>query len=202
MAGRDPEQGSPGSTPKLCLGQPLSLDPLPGRSVTQSWVHSRLHGPLSAPSRGVHLVSGALASPYSLLSTCLSLSISFLSSWVVYWFLSVHLSLSVCPSLSFSLCLPGFPLSLSVHLLSLCLLPGFFFFTSLASSLLQICFPPGCHTVFLSTWLLAVSRCCLYLTLSTSPASLSNSSLPFSLSLCSHCLWAHPPLSPIFPCPL
>ena len=42
-------------------------------------------------------------------------------------FLSICLSMSVCPSLSlsFSLCQPVLPSSLSVHLISLCLLTGF-----------------------------------------------------------------------------
>ena len=116
-------------------------------------------------------------------------------------FLSVHLSPSVCPSLSFSL-------SACISFLSLCpsavSLPAPWFLLLLCISRLlpslglpptRLSHRPSVHMAPVCLSVLSV------LPLSTSPASLCPTAVSLSLLLCSHCLWAHPSLSPISPWP-
>lgn len=130
-------RGAPFPAPLLscALGKMLSLEPPPGHSLPQSWIHTTF-----CSISGVHLPFGALASLYSsvhlLHSVCLSFCVgppvflyaplSYHFGFVACFFLSVGLSTSVYPSLSlpFSLCLPVPPAPLC-HLSSFCLLPGF-----------------------------------------------------------------------------
>lgn len=113
-----PLQSCASGSPSAWIPCEAQVSPSPGSSLTPSY-HFLLHPGVSTWLWGPWLLHNPL-------STCLSLSTSCLSGCACQ-FLSICLSMSVCPSLSlsFSLCQPVLPSSLSVHLISLCLLTGF-----------------------------------------------------------------------------
>lgn len=113
-----PLQSCASGSPSAWIPCEAKFSPSPGSSFTPSY-HFLLHPGVSTWLWGPWLLHNPL-------STCLPLSTSCLSGCACQ-FLSICLSMSVCSSLSlsFSLCQPVLPSSLSVHLISLCLLTGF-----------------------------------------------------------------------------
>lgn len=105
-------RGAPLPAPLLscALGKMLSLEPTPGHSLPQSWVHTTFCStsgcPLAFWGPGFSVL---LCPPASLClpafpcgSTCLSLSTSFLSFWVCCLFLPLCRSVHECLPISFS----------------------------------------------------------------------------------------------------
>ena len=191
-----PLQSCASGSPSAWIPCEAKVSPSPGSSLTPTY-HFLLHPGVSTWLWGPWLL-------HTPLSTCLSLSTSFLSFWVCLP-VSVNLSVYECLPISFSFL---FSMSACTSFISLCpsdfSLPPYWVFSSLhlpSSPFFRSTRHPSVTLSFCPHGFCLCLSCYLYGSLPTSPASLCPTAVFLSPLLCAHCLWADPPLSPIFPHP-